>query len=130
MSWSSGCKSCSSSRRGVPVIDRRLLAGSLVPLLVSVTGGASECSIATDSGSGSFEFRISGTVRFLESDGGCWQLQSNDGRRYELLPGQAPASLLRDGVEVLVSAQTTGDSRTGCDVGQPLVVGQVLSIQG
>ena len=109
--------------------DRRLLIGALAPLLLSVTGAASECSIATDSGSGTFEFRISGTVRFLESDGGCWQLQSDDGRRYELLPDQAPASLLRDVAKVLVTAQTTGEWGTGCDVGQPLRIRRVMSIQ-
>jgi hypothetical protein len=109
--------------------DRRLLVGSLAPLLLSVMGAASECSIATDSGSGSFEFRISGTVRFLESEAGCWQLVSDDGRQYELLPDQAPANLLRDGAKVLVTAQTTGESGTGCDVGQPLVVRRVMSVQ-
>jgi hypothetical protein len=109
--------------------DRRLLVGSLAPLLLSVMGAASECSIATDSGSGSFEFRISGTVRFLESEAGCWQLESDDGRQYELLPDQAPANLLRDGAKVLVTAQTTGESGTGCDVGQPLVVRRVMSVQ-
>jgi hypothetical protein len=107
---------------------RRILVAVLAPLLLSVTGAASECNFATDSGSGTFEFRISGTVRYLESDG-CWQLQSDDGRRYELLPGQAPASLLRDGAKVLVTAETTGDPGTGCDVGQPLRVRRVMSVQ-
>jgi hypothetical protein len=109
--------------------DRRLPIGALAALLLSVTGAASECSIATDAGSGTFEFRISGTVRFLESDGGCWQLESDDGRRYELLPDQAPANLLRDGAKVLVTAQTMGDSGTGCDVGQPLRIRRVMSTQ-
>jgi hypothetical protein len=109
--------------------DRRLLVGGLAALLLSATGAASECSIATDAGSGTFEFRISGTVRFLESDGGCWQLESGDGRHYELLPDQAPANLLRDGAKVLVTAQTTGESGTGCDVGQPLRIRRVMSIQ-
>jgi hypothetical protein len=107
---------------------RRMLVGLLAPLLLSVMGAASECSFATDSGSGTFEFRISGTVRYLESDG-CWQLQSDDGRRYELLPDQAPATLLRDGAKVLLTAETTGDSGSGCDVGQPLRVRRVLSVQ-
>jgi len=111
------------------VTDRRLLTGALIPLVLSVTGAASECSIATDSGSGTFEFRIGGTVRFLESEGGCWQLVSNDGRLFELLPDQAPASLLRDGAKVLVTAETTGTSGTGCDVGQPLRIRRVMSVQ-
>jgi hypothetical protein len=107
---------------------RRMLVGLLAPLLLVLTGAASECNFATDSGSGTFEFRISGTVRYLESDG-CWQLQSDDRRRYELLPDQAPANLLRDGAKVLVTAETTGDPGTGCDVGQPLRVRRVLSVQ-
>ena len=109
--------------------DRRLLIGALAPLLLSLTGAASECAIATDAGSGTFEFRISGRVRFLEADGGCWQLESDDGRRYELLPDQAPANLLRHGAKVRVAALTTGASETGCDVGQPLMIRRVMSIQ-
>jgi hypothetical protein len=105
--------------------DRRLLAGTLALLLLSVMGAASECSIATDTGS--FELRISGTVRLLD---GCWQLESVNGRRYELLPDQAPHELLRDGASVLVTGQTPVQSETGCDVGQPLMIRRVLSVSG
>ena len=106
--------------------DRRRLHGSLVPLLLlAATGTANRCSLSTESGSG--ELRISGTVRYLESGSGCWQLDAGEGRHYELLPEQAPAPLLRDGLTVTVTGQPAETSGTGCRVGLPLRVRRVVS---
>jgi hypothetical protein len=107
--------------------DHLALFGSLVPLLLlSATGTTTRCRLSTDSGTG--ELRISGTVRFLEAGGGCWQLDAGEGRQYELLPDQTPATLLQDGVRVTVTGQPAEESLTGCHVGLPLTVLRVVSL--
>jgi hypothetical protein len=107
--------------------DRRAMTGALVPMvLLSVAAGGTRCSLSTDSGTG--ELRISGTVRFLETVGGCWRLDAGEGRHYELLPDQAPATLLQDGATATVTGQPAEDAETGCRVGLPLAVRRVLSL--
>ena len=109
------------------MIERRGLVGSLLPLvLASATGTTNTCRLSTESGTG--ELRISGTVRSLERDGGCWQLDAGEGRVYELFPEQAPATLLQDGVRATVTGQTAEASETGCRVGLPLAVRRVVSL--
>jgi hypothetical protein len=102
-----------------------MLRASLVPLLLFASGTTTRCQLSTESGTG--ELRISGTVHFLEVEGGCWQLETDSGRRYELQPEQAP--LLRDGARVSVVAQPAGGSATGCQVGMPLDVRRVVSVE-
>ena len=107
--------------------DRRALVGSLVPLLLLSAGGTTRCSVSTDSGT--VELRLRGTVLFLETGVGCWRLDAGDGRYYELLPDQAPAALLQDGVRATVTGEPAEGSETGCRVGQPLAVHRVLALE-
>jgi hypothetical protein len=108
------------------MIQRRAWFGSLVPLLLlSATGTATRCRLSTESGTG--ELQISGTVRFLETGGGCWRLDAGE-RHYELLPDQAPASLLRDGATVTITAQPAEETDTECRVGMPVAVRRVVSL--
>ena len=107
--------------------DHRARCGALVPLILLASGAPSRCELSTDSGTG--ELRIIGTVHFLEVDGGCWQLDAGEGRRYELLPDQAPASLLRHGARASVVGQLAEASETGCSVGLPLAVRRVVSLE-
>ena len=106
---------------------RRALHASLAPLLLLASTNTSRCRLATDSDTG--ELRVSGTVHFLRVANGCWQLETASGRRYELLPGQAPASLLRDGATVTVVGHPAEGSETGCQVGMPLDVRRVVSLE-
>jgi hypothetical protein len=106
---------------------RSALHASLLPILLLTSGTTSRCELSTESGTG--ELRIRGTVHFLEIGSGCWQLETESGRRYELLPNQAPASLLRDGARVSVVAQPSEGSNTGCQVGMPLDVRRVVSVE-
>jgi len=105
----------------------RALHGSLLPLVLLASGTGNRCSLSTDSGTG--ELHLSGTVHFLEEEDGCWQLLASNGYRYELQPEQAPASLLRDGVRASVVGQPAEDSATGCQVGLPIDVRRVLSVE-
>jgi hypothetical protein len=83
--------------------------------------------LSTASGTG--ELHLVGTIHFLETDGGCWQLEAETGRRYELQPEQAPPALLRDGARVSVVGQPAEGSESGCRVGLPIDVRQVLSVE-
>ena len=102
------------------------LHGSLIPLVLLATGPASRCELSTASGTG--ELRLVGTVRFLEVEGGCWQLSAQNGRTYELQPGQAPPSLLVNAARVSVVARLSEGSETGCQVGMPIDVRRVVSV--
>ena len=72
---------------------------------------------------------ISGTVVYVEKADGCWRLDDGEGRHYELLPDQAPAELLQDGLHATVSGQTADDSNTGCQVGLPIAVRRIVSME-
>jgi hypothetical protein len=99
----------------------------LAPLILLGAGTPSRCELSTASGTG--ELRLVGIIRFLGTDGGCWQLEAETGRRYELRSAQAPASLLRDGTRVSLVGQPAEDADTGCRVGLPIDVRRVLSVE-
>ena len=106
---------------------RSALHASLFPFLLVAAGTTNRCELSTDSGTG--ELHISGTVHFLQIENGCWQLEAENGRRYELQPEQASASLLRDGAKVSVVGQPAEGSDSGCQVGMPLDVRKVVSVE-
>jgi hypothetical protein len=100
---------------------------SLLPLLLLASGTVSRCELSTDAGTG--ELHISGRIRFLESEGGCWRLEGEDGRRYELHPDQAPAAILQDGARVRVVALPSEDSAGVCQSAMPVDVRRVESVE-
>ena len=104
-----------------------ILYGTLIPGLLIATGATNTCRLSTDSGTG--ELHLSGTVRFLRIEAGCWQLAASSGRNYELQPEQAPASVLRDGARVSVVGQPAEGSSSGCQVGMPIDVRRVVSVE-
>jgi hypothetical protein len=106
---------------------RSVLHAALLPVLLLASGTTNRCQLSTESGTG--ELHISGTVHFLQAESGCWQLEAENGRRYELLPEQAPTSLLRDGATVDVVGQPAEGSATGCQVGMPIDVRRVVSVE-
>ena len=98
----------------------------LLPLLLGVSN-TSRCELSTESAT--FELRISGTIHFLQIEGGCWQLEGDNGRRYELQPGQAPSSVFRDGARVSLVGQPDAKWTSVCQVGMPLDVRRVVSVE-
>lgn len=107
--------------------EHRVLHGSLIPLLLlASTGTATRCRLSTESDTG--ELRISGTVLFLEVDGGCWRLDAGEGGHYELLPEHAPANLLQDRATATVTGQVSESAETGCRVGLPFAVRRVVAL--
>jgi Protein of unknown function (DUF5818) len=61
---------------------------------------------------------VSGTIRATEVEGRCYQLQTDDGQRYELM-GKFPK---KDGLRVKVRGTLETDVMTICQVGRPLRV--------
>jgi hypothetical protein len=97
---------------------------SLLPLFILAATSNYECQVNTLTGTG--EFRIFGTIRFVSSEGGCWVLDGNDGRRYELRTDQLPEQLRRDGTRVTVLGVQRDDWHSVCQVGSMLDVVQVV----
>ena len=81
----------------------------------SVLGQPSTATLSTASGTG--ELRFHGTIRFVEVEGGCWQFQTDNGRRFELRPGQAPDAILRDGTAAMLVLDLRTDLASVCQVG-------------
>jgi hypothetical protein len=94
---------------------------------VLASGTSSRCDLSTDAGTG--EFHLSGTVHFLESEGGCWRLDTDQGRRYELHAGQAPDAVLQDGARVRVVVEPSREEGGVCRSAVPVDVRRVLSVQ-
>jgi hypothetical protein len=59
---------------------------------------------------------IEGIVEFVEVEGGCWQIEGNDGVSYE--PINLPLEFQEHGLAVLFSAKHRGDLASTCMVGK------------
>lgn len=102
-----------------------------VPLLQAATANSTKVSVpktvaqtpASPSQTASID--VAGTIRFVDVEGGCYQLQASNGRTFELL-GQFPR---QDGLQVQVRGKLLKDTATTCQVGQPLQVESVRVIQ-
>jgi hypothetical protein len=68
---------------------------------------------------------LTGTVRKLAVEGTCYQLASDDGKKYELM-GKFPKI---DGTRVQVRGIIATDTVTICQVGQPVQVKSVRVIK-
>ncbi len=68
---------------------------------------------------------LTGTIRKLVVEGTCYQLASDDGKKYELM-GKFPEI---DGTRVQVRGVIATDTVTICQVGQPVQVKSVRVIK-
>jgi len=68
---------------------------------------------------------VTGVIRLVKVEGGCYSLETQDGRSYELL-GQFPR---QDGLQVQVRGKLLQDTATICQIGQPLQVESVKALQ-
>lgn len=100
---------------------------SLLPLLVLSTGTVGNCDLSTDASTG--ELHLTGTVHFLEAENGCWLVESDNGRRYELRPDQAPERIFRDGARVRLMVVPSASATGVCRSATPVDVNRVLSVQ-
>ncbi|CAA9402308.1 hypothetical protein AVDCRST_MAG94-5981 [uncultured Leptolyngbya sp.] len=68
---------------------------------------------------------VTGVIRFLNVEGGCYSLKTQDGRSYQLL-GEFPR---QDGLQVQVRGKLLPNTATICQVGQPLQVELVKALE-
>ncbi len=68
---------------------------------------------------------VVGTIQFVNVEGGCYRLETPNGRSFELL-GKFPK---QNGLQVKVRGKLLQDVATICQVGQPLQVESVQVIQ-
>lgn len=99
------------------------LAAALVLLQASDVTCSSGDAFAPDG------IRVTGLVVFLRIEGGCWQLQADNGARYELRPDQAPPKMLVDGARVTLLLYLRTDLASFCAVGQIADVERVESVR-
>jgi len=90
---------------------------------------ASDFSCSTGSALGPDGIRVTGVVLYLDVEGGCWQLRTDSGERYELRPGQAPSTILVDGARVTLTLDLRSDLVSVCMVGRIADVAAVESVR-
>jgi hypothetical protein len=99
-----------SFRRVIPLLFLILFA-VLIAACASA-GGAEERDVMT------------GTVEFLDIEGGCWIIRTDDGRA--LSPSPLPARLRQNGLRVKFTASPDHGRITACMAGEPVTI---LSIE-
>jgi hypothetical protein len=74
----------------------------------------------------STSFRVSGSVRAVNVEGGCWRFDADDGRRFEIEKGSAPAGLLQDGRKATLTLKPRPDLMSSCMIGP---IAEVLKVE-
>lgn len=105
----------------------RTLRLSLLPLLLLASTAGDRCEISTAPGSGAL--RISGTIHFLDIQGGCWQLEAADGRMFELRPAELSAPARREGARVTLVGTPRHDRTGVCQVGTIFEVERIVRVE-
>jgi len=105
---------------------RRCPGATFLPLFLLASPSVSRCDISTAPGSG--ELRVSGTLHFLEAEGGCWQLVGLNGSRYELRASELPDAVRREGARVTLLG-TALDAAAECDGGTVFQVDRVVRVE-
>lgn len=90
---------------------------------------ASDVTCSTGDGFAPGGIRVTGTLHFVRVQGGCWQLQADNGARYELRPEQAPSKIFVDGARVTLVLDLRTDLASFCAVGQIADVERVESVR-
>ncbi|HET9481520.1 MAG TPA: hypothetical protein VFP98_07185 [Candidatus Polarisedimenticolia bacterium] len=108
---------------------RRLRGSVLLAALMLLQGSDFSCSSGGGSlGPGRLTIQVSGVVRFVQIEGGCWTLRADGGAIYELLTSKATSHILVDGarVSLVVSPREAASS---CMLGEIAEVERVQSLQ-
>jgi hypothetical protein len=100
----------------------------LLRVVVSIALPLSACASTSETGNQpekqASTFTISGTVRFLNVEGGCWYIETPDGTRYEP-SGEDLQRILVDGLSVELEVRWMKNVFSVCQTGKPV---EVLSI--
>jgi hypothetical protein len=70
---------------------------------------------------------LQGTLRFLDLEGGCWMLENDTGKRFQLVG--LPPSLLQNGVRLRLEVKKAERMMGKCQTGEFVRVLRVLQVQ-
>ena len=73
------------------------------------------------------QMRLTGTVRAVGIEGGCWRFDAEDGRNFEISRSGAPADLLQDGKKATLLLRARPDLMSTCMIGPIVEVVKVES---
>lgn len=103
---------------------------SLAPLLLAATLTLACRSAANDATkpatpaagqpADTTQMRLTGTVRAVGIEGGCWRFDADDGRHFEISRAGVPAGLLQDGKKATLELRARPDLMSTCMIG-PIV---------
>ena len=73
------------------------------------------------------QMRLTGTVKAVGIEGGCWRFDSDDGRNFEISKAGVPADLLQDGKKATITVRPRPDLMSTCMIG-PII--EVVKVEG
>jgi hypothetical protein len=112
------------------MVPRRLVRGpAILFALILLQASDFSCSTSGDSLGPTVRIEVSGVVRRVDVEGGCWAFRADDGSIYELVTDKASSRILVDGARATLVLAPREDAVSVCMVGRIAVVDEVKSLQ-
>jgi hypothetical protein len=112
------------------IVLRGLAAGqAILAGLILLSASDFSCSTSGDSLGPTVSIEVSGVVRFVDVEGGCWAFRADDGTAYELVADKASSRILVDGARATLVLTPREGAVSVCVVGRIAVVDEVKSLQ-
>ncbi len=112
------------------IVFRRLAAGQAnLAALMLLSASDFSCSTRGDSLGPTVSIEVSGVVRFIDIEGGCWTFRADDGTVYELVADKALSRILVDGARATLVLEPREGAVSVCMVGRIAKVEEVKSLQ-
>jgi hypothetical protein len=112
------------------MVPRRLVRGpAILFALILLQASDFSCSAGADALGPQVSIQVSGVVRFVDVEGGCWAFRADDGSIYELVTDKASSRILVDGARATLVLAPREDAVSVCMVGRIAVVDEVKSLQ-
>jgi hypothetical protein len=112
------------------MVPRRLVRGpAILFALMLLQASDFSCSAGGDALGPRVSIQVSGVVRFVDVEGGCWAFRADDGSVYELVTDKASSRILVDGARATLVLAPREDAVSVCMVGRIAVVDEVKSLQ-
>ena len=112
------------------MVPSRLVRGpAILFALILLQASDFSCSAGGDALGPRVSVQVSGVVRFVDVEGGCWAFRADDGSVYELRTDKASSRILVDGARATLVLAPKEDAVSVCMVGRIAVVDEVKSLQ-
>jgi hypothetical protein len=112
------------------IVLRGLAAGqAILAGLILLSASDFSCSTSGDSLGPTVSIEVSGVVRFVDVEGGCWAFRADGGTAYELVADKASSRILVDGARATLVLTPREGAVSVCMVGRIAVVDEVKSLQ-